>query len=240
MPSAKPRVLVIIPAYNEEKTIHDVLLRLRRAAPDLERVVVNDGSRDATTQIVAGLGEKQLKLACNLGYGRALQTGLKYALERDYQVVVCLDADGQHRPEDLPGLLDALLSGHSDVVIGSRYCEAATYPASVSRRWGQLLFSHLSRWLVGRRIYDTTSGFKALRASACKALVDAPFWDFHIEMIVRLSFQGFRVSEFPITVNERLHGRSMHSFKSIIEYPLKTLLMTLVAALDVFLARRSR
>jgi hypothetical protein len=105
---------------------------------------------------------------------------------------------------------------------------------------GQLLFSHLSRLLIGQRIYDTTSGFKALRASAGRALVQGAFMDFHMETIVRLSLLGFKIVEFPITVNERTFGHSMHSFNSIFRYPLKTLLLTMAAAMDALLARRAK
>lgn len=237
---ATPKVLIVIPAYNEEKTVRDILLGLRGLAPNLDRIVVNDGSKDATGKVVAGLGEKQLRLPCNLGYGRALQTGMKYALKQGYEVVISFDADGQHRPEDVLPVLQTLLSRGDDVVIGSRYCGGTPYSTSLSRRLGQMLFSHLTRLLLGKRIYDTTSGFKAIRAPACDVLVRGTFWDFHIEMLVRLTLLGFKVSEHPITVADRAYGQSMHSIRSILEYPLKTLLLTLVAAVDTVLARRSK
>ena len=234
-----PRVLVVIPAYNEEKTIAQVLDGLRRVVPEYDRVVVNDGSHDATGEVVSALGEKQLRLTCNLGYGLAVQTGLKYALLCGYQVVVTFDADGQHRPEDVPCLVEALLRTGADLAIGSRFCRGA-YTSSLDRRLGQLTFSYLTRWLTGRRIYDTTSGFKALRAAACAAIVPATFMDFHTETIVRLSLMGFHLIEVPVEVRERAFGRSMHSLVSAIRYPLQTLLLTIVAAMDVFLARRPR
>jgi hypothetical protein len=236
----RQRTLIVVPAYNEEKTIADVLLGLRRVAPEFDRVVVNDGSRDATARIVAQLGENQLNLPCNLGYGHALQTGLKYALECGYDVVVCFDADGQHDPADVPHVVQALLASESDMVIGSRYCDGQAYSETVSRRLGQLLFSHLSRLLLGQRIYDTTSGFKAIRASACDVLVRGTFMDFHTETLVALSLLGFKITEQPITIRERTFGQSMHSLSSIVEYPLKTLLLTVVAAVDALLARRAQ
>lgn len=235
-----PRVLIIIPAYNEEETIAAVLLGLRQAAPSFERIVVNDGSTDKTGQIVERLGEKQLRLVCNVGYGYALQTGIRYALERDYDMVVSFDADGQHQPEDVPSLVAALLTTGADMVIGSRFCNQQPYTTPIGRRLGQLLFSHLTRLFTGRRVYDTTSGFKALRAAACRVIDRATFMDFHTETIVRLSLAGFQISEYPITVNERTSGRSMHSFASVFAYPLQTLLLTLVAAVDVLLARRAK
>jgi len=236
----KPRVLVVIPAYNEAQTIADVLLGLREVVPEYDRVVVNDGSHDGTKRIVEQLGERQLTLPCNVGYGHALQTGMKYALEQRYDIVVSFDGDGQHIPQDVPRVVQALLSSDADIVIGSRYCRDQAYSQAFSRKIGQLLFSHLSRALIGRRIYDTTSGFKALRASVCDVLVRGTFMDFHTETLVRLSLLGFQIAEHPISIKERAFGISMHSTSSIVEYPLKTLLLTFVAVVDVFLARRVR
>jgi len=234
------RVLVIIPAHNEEQTIAHVVLSVRRAMPEFDRVVVNDGSTDATGDILNQLGEKQLRLPCNLGYGRALQTGLKYALKAGYEIVICMDADGQHKPEDGLRLIKKLLASNADMVIGSRFCDNSLYRTSFMRRTGQWLFSCLTGVLIGRRVYDTTSGFKALTAKACQVLVHGTFMDFHAETIVRLSLLGFRITEQPITMDQRNFGRSMHSFKSVFQYPLKTLVLTIVAAMDVFLLRRER
>jgi glycosyltransferase involved in cell wall biosynthesis len=234
------RVLVVIPAHNEEASIGPVLRRLREVAPSWDCVVVNDGSRDNTARVVEDLGEKQLLLPTNLGYGPALQTGMKYALQRGYQVVVSLDADGQHQPEDAPAMVRALLESNADMVIGSRFCDGRRYTSPISRRIGQLLFSHLTRLLVGQRIYDTSSGYKALHVVTCADIISKVFMDFHIETIVALSLTGRRITEHPITVHERQAGESMHSYSSIFTYPVKTLLLTLVAALDVMVTKGTR
>jgi glycosyltransferase involved in cell wall biosynthesis len=234
----KQRIIIVIPAYNEEKTISNVLMGLRQTIPECDRVVVNDGSKDATGSIVEELGEKQIQLPCNLGYGHALQTGFKYALSYGYEIIVCFDADGQHQPKDVPHILKALIKSDADMVIGSRYCDGSPYTGSFGRRLGQHIFSHLTRLLIGRRIYDTSSGFKALKAAACEVIIDGTFLDFHIEALVRLSMFGFRIEESPVTMRKRTFGQSMHSFTSFIEYPLKTLLLTFVAAIDAFIARR--
>lgn len=236
----KQHVLVVIPAYNEEKSISSVLEHVKRVAPEFDRIVVNDGSRDSTGDVVAALGEKQLRLPCNLGYGPALQTGLKYSLLRGYDVVVSMDADGQHNPEDVPRLVAKLDESQADMVIGSRFCDDRPYKSSFGRRAGQLLFSHLTRLLLGHRIYDTTSGFKALRAAACQAIVSGTFLDFHIETLVRLSLSGFKIVEIPINAGERTLGRSMHSFASVFRYPLQTVLLTVIAVVDSLLARRTK
>ncbi|MDX1521587.1 MAG: glycosyltransferase family 2 protein [Anaerolineae bacterium] len=234
------KVLIVIPAYNEEETITSVLKALQQVVPEFDRVVVNDGSTDATEAVVEALGEKQLRLPCNLGYGQALQTGLKYALLRGYDVVVSLDADGQHQPEDVPRLVAALQNSEAGMAIGSRFCDGSPYNTPLSRRLGQLLFSHLTRLLVGRRIYDTSSGFKALRADVCRVIVNGTFMDFHIETIVQLSLSNFKIIEVPIIVQERTFGHSMHSVASVFQYPLKTILLTLVAFMDALLVRSAR
>jgi glycosyltransferase involved in cell wall biosynthesis len=235
-----PRVLVVIPAYNEEGAIAGVIHRLREAVPGYGRVVVNDGSSDATGRIVDALGEKQIRLICNLGYGQALQTGLQYALASGYDIVVTMDADGQHRAEDVPRLVAALLESQADMVIGSRFCDGSPYNRSASRGLGQWLFSRLTSLLLGQRIFDTSSGFKALRATTCRVLVDGIFMDFHMETLVQLSLAGYKIVEVPLAVEERLSGRSMHSLSSIVHYPLRTMLLTMAAIMDALVIRRTR
>ena len=234
------RVLVVMPAYNEETTIAGVLEGLRRAAPGFDRVVVNDGSSDGTGAVLERLGERQLRLPCNLGYGKALQTGLCYGLDQGYDIIVSLDADGQHDPADVVQVVEALRTSGADVVIGSRFDSDRPYTGPVNRRIGQLLFSHLTGWLLGKRIFDTTSGLKALRSPACAALVGGSFVDFHTEALVRLRLLRFEILEFPIEVKERQAGVSMYSLLSSVTYPLKTLVLTAVAVVDAWLERRRR
>ncbi|MFO7460306.1 MAG: glycosyltransferase family 2 protein [Desulfatiglandales bacterium] len=234
------RAIIIIPAYNEEKTISGVLLDLRRAAPGFDRVVVNDGSKDATGSIIESLGEEQITLPCNIGYGPALQTGLKYALRRGYEVIVSFDADGQHDPADVLRVVETLWSKDADLAIGSRYCDGSSYKGPLERRIGQNLFSLLTSLFLGKRVYDTSSGFKALKAGAAEVAIGGTFLDFHIETLVRLSMNGCKIEEVPVTMMARRSGKSMHGVTSIVGYPLKTLLLTLVAAIDVIASRRRK
>lgn len=235
---SRPRVLAIIPARDEAASIGRVLEGLRRAAPGVDRLVINDRSTDGTGAVVRRMGERQLDLPCRLGYGRAIQAGLKYAMLRGYDVAVFFDADGQHRPEDVPRLLRALREEEADLVIGARFGEGRPYSGPLGRRIGQRVFSSLTPILIGRRVYDTTSGLKAVRSRAFAPLLTGTFMDFHSETIVRLSLLGFRIVETPVSVEERRYGRSMHSLVSAFEYPIKMSLLTLVAMLDAFLERR--
>ena len=235
-----PRTLAVIPAYNEARTIATVLQALGEAAPAVERLVVTDGSRDGTADAVRDLGERHLELVCNVGYGRALQAGILYAMRRGYDVVVTIDADGQHDPRDVPRLLEALEATGADVVIGSRFVETRSYRGPLLRRFGQATFSVLTRLLMGQRIYDTTSGLKAMRARACGAALEGRFLDFHTEVLVRLRLLGFRIAELPIVVQERTAGRGMYSFVSAVAYPVKTTLFIITGMLDALLRGRVR
>lgn len=234
------RVLVLLPAHNEETTVGAVLEDLRAAVPRFDRLVIDDGSTDGTSAIVCRLGERSLRLPLNLGYGTALQVGMRYALASGYEVVVFLDADGQHRPEDVPRLVDALRTSGADVVIGSRYMGSGGYARPIGRRVGQRIFSLLSRALTGRRVCDTTSGFKALNRSAVETLTGGTFLDFHVEALAKWALLGLEVVEIPVSVREREHGSSMYTWRSAVGYPLKTLLLVLVAAADVWIGRKPR
>jgi glycosyltransferase involved in cell wall biosynthesis len=234
------RTLVVIPAYNEAATIGTVLERLRAAAPGVDRLVVTDGSRDGTADAVRSQGERHLELVCNVGYGRALQAGILYAMRHGYDVVVTIDADGQHDPRDVPRLVEALEATGADVVIGSRFAGTRSYSGPFGRRIGQATFSLLTRLLMGQRIYDTTSGLKAMRASACEVALEGRFLDFHTEVLVRLRMLGFRIAELPIVVQERTAGRTMYSFMSAIAYPVKTTLFIITGMLDALLRGRAK
>ena len=232
-------VLILIPAYNEADSIRGVLTDLRREVPEFDRLVVSDGSTDGTADVVAAMGERVLRLPCNLGYGPALQTGLRYALAREYEIVVFLDADGQHRPEDVPALVGAIRDGKTDLVIGSRFSAGRGYDGPLGRRIGMYLFSRFSRLLLGRRIYDTTSGFKAINARVAKTLLRATLNDFHTEALVRLALRGYSIAEVPVSMPERQHGKSMHSTFSALAYPLKTFVLTVVAVVDALVEGRN-
>jgi hypothetical protein len=164
---------------------------------------------------------------------------LRYAIEHGYEIIVTFDADGQHRASDVPRLVQTLMERKVDLVIGARFGNGRPYSGPLDRRVGQQLFSWLTARITGQRIYDTTSGLKAMRCRACRAVVDAVSHDFHMETIVALSLSGHRIAEEPITVEKRIHGRSMHSLLSIVTYPLQTFVVTIVALIDVALHRRT-
>ena len=156
-----PRVLVIVPAFNEEASLPGTLDELRAKAPGVDVLVVDDGSRDATARVARARGVPVVCLAVNLGVGAALQTGFRWALRHGFDVAVQLDADGQHDPAFLPALVDPVARGDCDVCIGSRYITRTGYRAPVARRLGMVMFSGVVRLAARQRITDTTSGYRA-------------------------------------------------------------------------------
>lgn len=236
------RTLVAVPAYNEQSTIASVVRRVRESLPGFQVLVVNDGSTDATERLLKRMeGVTTATHLGNLGYGRAIQTAIKYALRSGYDALITLDADGQHRPEQVLGMYEAFQSQGWDCLVGSRYVATGDYSrAPLGRRIGMRVFSILTRLAAGKRIYDTTSGLKILRANVFEPLTHWHFVDFHAEAIVYLSRLGFRVGEFPISVEDRKHGTSMYSALSHVVYPLKTSTMVVLAVLHAGFSRRRR
>jgi hypothetical protein len=158
---------------------------------------------------------------------------------RGYDRLITLDADGQHDPAQVPGLLTEFESGRWDVLIGSRYVVRRKYDGvPVGRRLGMRLFSTLVGLIAGQRIYDTTSGLKIIGRQAFMPLTRWHFIDFHAEALVYLMRLGFRIGESPITVQERRHGPSMYSALSHVKYPLKTMLMLLLSVVHANLTRK--
>jgi glycosyltransferase involved in cell wall biosynthesis len=238
-PTRRGRSLVAIPAYNEAATIRAVVDRVRRALPECDVLVVNDGSRDRTPDVLAGSGVLLATHLCNLGYGRAIQTAVLYATRCGYEQLITLDADGQHDPAQIRPLVAEFDRGEWDILIGSRYVERKRYDGvPAGRRLGMKLFSGLVGMTAGRRIYDTTSGLKIIGRRTFAALTDWHFIDFHAEALVYLMRLGFRIGEFPITIEERRHGQSMYSTLSHVKYPLKTVLMLVLGMVQAGVTRR--
>jgi hypothetical protein len=159
--SDRPRVLVAIPAYREERSIGRIVTDLRTKFP-YDVLVVNDGSPDGTSGAAREAGAIVLDLPCNLGIGGAVQTAFLFAQERGYDAVVRIDGDGQHEIEDIPRVLEPILAGRVDAAIGSRFLGETGYRASIPRIFGIRLFRLLVNFVTGYRITDPTSGFFAI------------------------------------------------------------------------------
>jgi len=229
----KKQAIIIIPAYNEEENIAGVINGIKDVVPDADILVVNDGGQDRTAEIVQELGELVINLPYNMGYGVALQTGFKYALQKGYGYAVQMDADGQHDPKDIPMLLDVVLSGEADVVIGSRFLDGGEYRATPVRRLGMLVFGFLASLIIGQKITDPTSGYQALNMNGLRFYasdyypIDFPDAD----VIIMLHRSGLKVKEIPVTMYPSTQGTSMHSGLKPLYYIFKMFLSIFVTLL---------
>ena len=231
--SKKSEILVIIPAYNEEKDITLVIKKTRQSVPGVDIVVIDDGSKDATSRMAQDAGAAVLSHSINLGPGAAAQTGFKYALRYSYEYVVQLDADGQHEPQYINDLLAALQSSSADVVIGSRFLGIKGYKPPWIRRMGMAIFGSLTSLIIGQRITDSTSGFRALRRGVVDffANIDYPSDYQDADVIVLAHFAGFHIKEVPVAMHENSSGNSVIGGHRLIYYGFKVLLSTVVTLL---------
>jgi len=226
---AEPRVLVILPTYNERATIGRVLAGVMEAGRNVEALVVDDGSPDGTAEVVEALAKgtgriSMIRRSGKQGLASAYLAGFRKALRDGYDVVVEMDADLSHRPEDLPALLRGATS--HDLTIGSRYV-----PGGSVSNWGRarLALSRAgntyARVALGLPVADATSGFRAYRREVLEALLGGGIrsegYAFQVELVYRAWRSGFSVTEVPITFREREHGTSKISRRIVAEALLK-------------------
>ena len=203
------KTLVIIPAYNEEKNIVATVESLRARCPALDLLVVNDGSSDATGALCREHGYPLAELPVNLGIGGSVQTGYRYALARGYDAAVQLDADGQHRPEDIPALLAPLERGEADLVIGSRFLDRGGFRSSPARRLGIGFLSALVRALCGVEVRDVTSGLRAADRAVIAFFAREYAQDYpEPESVLAAGMEGFRIREIGVEMRPRQGGES--------------------------------
>ncbi|WP_420151458.1 glycosyltransferase family 2 protein [Spirosoma sp.] len=236
-----PRVLVVIPCFNEEESITSVINELNqlRTASDLrfDLLVVNDCSTDRTLAIIQKLDCQYLNLPVNLGIGGAMQAGYKFAYRNEYDIAVQLDGDGQHPADELPKLIQPLLDDQADVVIGSRFLTKTGFQSSAMRRVGIRYFRWLNQLLVGQVIHDSTSGFRAFNRRTL-AVVANYYPDEYPEpeAIVQFGLYRLRMLEVPVQMRERQGGVSSIGSGQAIYYMLKVTL----GALFIYARLRSK
>jgi glycosyltransferase involved in cell wall biosynthesis len=210
--AARPRRLrsvAIVPAYNEEGSLGQVLEEIRAADSELEVVVINDHSTDSTAEIAAAAGVSVVHLPFNVGIGGAMQTGYQYARDHGFEVAVQIDSDGQHDASELPALFEPLVRGEADMVIGTRFAGVGGYRATPGRRMGMVLFSAVARMLVHIKLTDPTSGFRAVNRLGIELFAREYPNDFpEVESNVLAARHGLRIVEVPVRMRERAAGRS--------------------------------
>jgi glycosyltransferase involved in cell wall biosynthesis len=226
---SEKKVLVIIPAFNEEGSVGKVVEEVKTHLPQIDALVVNDGSTDLTSEIAKAKGAIVLDLPFNLGIGGAMQAGYKYAYEKDYDIAIQVDGDGQHDPTEIPKLLRALEEAKVDVVMGSRFIGDSDYKASMMRRMGILVLSKAVSMIVGEKLTDPTSGFRAANRRAIQLFsVNYPQDYPEPEAMVLLHQCRLKMKEIPVKINQRYSGESSITKLRSIYYMVKVLLAIFV------------
>jgi hypothetical protein len=225
------RVVAVVPAFEEEAAIAAVVAEITAFDPLIDVVVVDDGSSDGTGAAAAAAGATVVRLPFNLGIGAAVQTGFRWALERDYDLAVRLDGDGQHDPAELPKLLAPIERDEADVVTGSRFREEEDgYRPPLGRRVGITWFARIVSLLSGQRVTDTTSGFQALNRAGIELFArDYPSDYPEVEATVLVLKHRLRLAEVPVRMREREHGSSSITFVRSVYYAIKVTLALFIA-----------
>ena len=210
------RLLVVIPAYNEEASLPSTVRELRKKAPDVDFVVVNDGSGDGTAEICRAEGYPLLDLATNLGLTGAFQTGVRYAWEEGYDAVMQLDADGQHDPAFIRPMAEKMEKEGLDLLLGSRFLTGKR-PHSL-RMAGNALIEGAIRLTTGKRVTDPTCGMRIYGRRVMEHMAYAPSARPEPDTIAFLIRCGAKTGEFPVSTREREAGVSYLSMGKSIRY----------------------
>lgn len=219
------RLLILVPAYNEEGAVGQVVRAVNQVLPGTPVLVIDDGSVDETTAVARNAGAEVVRLPHHLGLGGAVQTGYRFAFEHGFERVVRLDGDGQHPPEEIPSLLEKMDSGGYDMVTGSRYLEANGYRTQALRRFGGWVFSVILRPILGKRISDPTSGFIAVNRNALAVFSHSfPLEYPEIEALVVLRRKAMTFAEAPVHMRPRIAGASTIGSWSAVYYMVRVLL----------------
>jgi glycosyltransferase involved in cell wall biosynthesis len=229
--SQSKTTLIIVPAFNEERSIARVVEHIHKHIPRADILVVDDGSHDRTARKARESGAMVISLPYNMGIGSAVQSGFLFAKHKGYHFTVQVDGDGQHPASEIPRLLAALENG-VDMAIGSRFVQSSNYRPPFFRSMGIKIFSFLVSLIVGEKVYDTTSGFRACGRKAIILLTETYPHDYpEVEALITLHRNRLRFVEVPVEMNYRREGKSSISAKAGIYYMLKVTLAVLVAVI---------
>jgi len=202
---------IIIPAYNEEKNIGAVIAGIKMHC-DIDIVVIDDGSTDFTAEIARDSGAFVIRHPFNLGYGVTLQTGYKYAVLYNYNLLIQMDGDGQHKPVYIPELIKEIEKDRCDIIIGSRFLGEKSYNIGFPKSLGINLFRCIIRLITGEKITDPTSGYQCLNRKVFEFFTEDSFpYDYpDANVIIMLHRANFRIKEIPVEMAPNLEKRSMH------------------------------
>lgn len=227
------KILVIIPAYNEQDSIINVINKLKNDCPRADYVVINDCSKDNTLSVLKENNTSFVNLPINLGIGGGVQTGYKYALENGYDIAIQIDGDGQHDTAYLDKVIAPIEEGVADIAIGSRFIDKEGFQSSGMRRAGIKFLSALIKICCGTKVRDVTSGFRAVNRKYIKMYAyDYPTDYPEPEAIVQASVDGARIAEVPVIMKERETGQSsIYAWKSIY-YMIKVSLAIIICRIS--------
>lgn len=239
--SEEKKVLIIIPAYNEEENIGRVVRQMIDRAPQYDYLVVNDGSSDSTIDICRRKNFSYLDLPINMGIGGAVQAGYVYAEKKGYDIAVQMDGDGQHDIAYLDRLLDPILKNEADIAIGSRFIEKEGFQSTAGRRMGINILSGLIWITTGKKIMDVTSGYRAVnRRFITIYSKDYPADYPEPEAIVAAIMHRGRIKEVPVKMHAREGGTSSITLKKSVYYMIKVSLAILICRLSYGVRRVKR
>lgn len=236
----KLKILLIIPSYNEEDNILNNYYRImeynKKSVINYDVIIINDGSTDKTEEICKKNNIPYISLIHNLGIGGAVQTGYKYAYENGYDVAVQFDGDGQHDINYVKNIIEPIQNGTADMVIGSRFIDksSSAFKTSKARRIGIKVISFFIKLITRKKIYDTTSGFRAVNKKIIKKFAS----NYPVEYpepvsTTELLRLGYDVSEVPVSMNERENGvSSIRAWKNIY-YMVNVVLSIIIIGLGV-------
>lgn len=234
------KVLLIVPSYNEEDNVLSNYKKIidynKKHNTNYDVIVINDGSKDKTEEICIENYIPHISLVHNLGIGGAVQTGYKYAYENDYDVAVQFDGDGQHDVRYVKDIVKPIKENKADMVIGSRFIDksSSNFKSSKARRIGITLISFFIKLITGKKIYDTTSGFRAANKKVIERFVN----NYPVEYpepvstteVLRL---GYNVEEIPVSMNERENGVSSIKAWKNVYYMVNVILSIVILGLGV-------
>ena len=229
--------LIVIPVYNESIALPQLInrlneLKLKDTHINVDFFFINDGSEDGSEKILIDNSVKYVSLINNLGIGGAMQCGYIFAKKNGYDYVVQIDGDGQHPPEELRKLLLAAEVFQEDLIIGSRFITDNDYKPSIARKLGMIYSSWLLKIATGKKIYDTTSGFRLTKKKLIHFFSNEyPQHEAGIISLLMAAKSGFHFREIPIQINQRLAGKSSINIGRVLLYPFKTIINSLAAIL---------
>lgn len=199
------KVIAIIPAYNEQESIEDVVHNTKRFIDEI--IVINDGSTDYTKEVAEKAGAEVIDNIVNRGLGETIKRGYQEALKHGADIIVQLDADGQYLANEIPLLVQPILNNDADLVLGSRL-EKIQYKMPILKRFGNNMFSSVLRILTGADVKDGQTGFRAMRREVLETAMPNNKYTYTQEMIIKTAKEGWRIKSIPITFVERIAGES--------------------------------